>query len=233
MIRQQSITSRRNGETASPSPLCSINLDWNMADMSQVTSSSSSHLKESAFEKQRRLQVELAAADEELKLAASDDSVEEDIVVFETVDTTVISEADMLQLDGQVAREREADLTQCSNPEATAHSNREAVAYADQGSDPFEESSDEEGGDPFFTGSAGDDKYAKLATVASYALIVTDANRRVVTQGSDKDDFRVDYDKLTENLSPGECNFKVYFYFILIICFANYSLFILLYSQSL
>jgi hypothetical protein len=52
-----------------------------MADMSQVTSTSSSHTKESVFEKRRRLQVELAAADEELKIAASDDSVEEDIVV--------------------------------------------------------------------------------------------------------------------------------------------------------
>jgi hypothetical protein len=67
-----------------------------MADMSQVTSSSSSHSKESAFEKRQRLQVELAAADEELKLAASDDSVEKYIVVFETVDTTLVSEADML-----------------------------------------------------------------------------------------------------------------------------------------
>jgi hypothetical protein len=92
--------------------------------------------------------VELAVADEELKLAASDDSVEEDIVVFETVDTTVVSEADMLQLDGQVARGREAELTQHSNPEATAQSNGEAIAYADQVSDTFEESSDEEGGDP-------------------------------------------------------------------------------------
>jgi hypothetical protein len=47
------------------------------------------------------LQVELAAADEELKLAASDDSVEEDIVVSETTDTNGVSEAYMLQLDGQ------------------------------------------------------------------------------------------------------------------------------------
>jgi hypothetical protein len=109
-----------------------------MADMSQATSSSSSHLKESAFEKRRRSQVELAAADEELKLAASDDSVEEDIVVFETVETTVVSEADMLQLDGKVGREREAKLTQHSNTEATSQSNGEDVAYADQGSDPFE-----------------------------------------------------------------------------------------------
>jgi hypothetical protein len=42
-----------------------------------------------------------------------------------------------------------------------------------------------------------------------------------------------DYDKLTENLSPGKCKFKVYFYFILITCFVNYNLFILLYSQSI
>jgi hypothetical protein len=217
MIRQQSITSRRNGETTSRSPLCSINLDRNMADMSQVTSSSSSHSKESAFEKRRRLQVELAADDEELKLAASDDNVEEDIIVSETVDTTGVSQADMLQLDVQVAREREAELTQHSNPQATAQSNGEAVAYADQGSDPFEESSDEEVGDPFFTGFAGDDEDAKLVTVASYELIVADANRHIVTQGSNKDDFRVDYDKLTENLSPGQCKFKVYFYSILII----------------
>jgi hypothetical protein len=74
--------------------------------------------------------VELAAADEELKLAAS-----QDIVVFETVDATVVTEADMLQLDGQVARE--AELTQCSNPEATLQSNGEAVTYANQGSDHF------------------------------------------------------------------------------------------------
>jgi hypothetical protein len=58
MIHQQSITSRRNGETTSRSPLCSINLYWNMADMSQVTSSSSS-----PFENRLRLQVELAAAE--------------------------------------------------------------------------------------------------------------------------------------------------------------------------
>jgi hypothetical protein len=51
----------------------------------------------------------------------------------------------------------------------------------------------------------------------SYELILADTNRRVVTQGSDEDAFRVDYDKLTENLSPGECKFKVYFYFIIII----------------
>jgi hypothetical protein len=159
--------------------------------------------------------------------------VEEESVVFETVDTTVVSESDMLKLDGQVAREREAELTQCSNPEGTAQSNGEAVAYARQGSDPFEESSDEEGRDPFFTGFAGDDEDAELATVANYELIVADANRRVVTQGSDKDAFPVDYDKLTENLSPGECKFKVYFYFILIICFASYNVFILLYSQSI
>jgi hypothetical protein len=177
--------------------------------------------------------VELAAADEELKFAASDDSVEEDIVVSETVDTTGVSEADMLKLDGQVAREREAQLTQHSNPQATSHSNGEAVAYADQGSDPFEESSDEEGGDPFFTGFAGDDEDAELATVASYELIVADANRRIVTQCSNKDAFRVDYGKLMENLSPGQCKFKVYFYSILIICFANYNLFILIYSQSI
>jgi hypothetical protein len=211
MIRQQSITSRRNGETASRSSLCSINLDRNMADMSQVTSTLSSHTKESVFEKRRRLQVELAVADEELKLAASDDSVEEDIVVSETVDTTGVSEADMLQMDGQVAREREAQLTQHSNPQATAQSNGEAVAYADQGSYPFEEASDEEGGDPFFTGCAGDDEDAELATVASYELIVADANRCIVTQGSNKDAFRVDYGKLTENLSPGQCKFKVLF----------------------
>jgi hypothetical protein len=139
-----------------------------MADMSQVTSSSSSHSKESAFEKRQRLQVELAAADEDLKPAASDDSVKKDIIVSEIVDTTGVSEADMLQLDGQVAREREAQLTQHSNPQSTAQSNGEAVAYADQGSDPSEESSDEEGGDPFFTGFAGDDEDAELATVASY-----------------------------------------------------------------
>jgi hypothetical protein len=120
-----------------------------MAEMSQVTLSSSSYSKESASEKRRRLQVELAAADEELKLAASEESVEEEIVVFETVDTTVVTEADMLQLDGQVARDREAQLTQHSNPEATAQSNGEAVTYADQGSDPFKESSDEEAGEPF------------------------------------------------------------------------------------
>jgi hypothetical protein len=58
----------------------------------------------------------------------------------------------MLQLDGQVAREREAQLTQHSNPQATSQSNGEAVAYADQGSDPFEESSDEEGGTHFSLG---------------------------------------------------------------------------------
>jgi hypothetical protein len=77
--------------------------------------------------------VELAAADEELKLATSEDRVEEDIVVFETVNTTVVTEADMLQLDCQVAREIEAQLGQCSNPEATAQSNGEAIAYPDQG----------------------------------------------------------------------------------------------------
>jgi hypothetical protein len=136
-------------------------------------------------------------------------------------------------LDGQVAREREAELAQHSNPQATAQSNREAVAYANQGSDPFEESSNEEGGDPFFSGFAGDDEDAELATVASYELIVADANRRIVTQGSDKDPFRVDYDKLMENLSPGQCNFKVYFYLVLRICFANYNLFILIHSQSI
>jgi hypothetical protein len=75
IIRQQSITSHQNIETTSLSPLCSISLDRNMAEMSQATSSSSSHPKESAFEKRRRLHVELAAADEELKLAASEDSV--------------------------------------------------------------------------------------------------------------------------------------------------------------
>jgi hypothetical protein len=69
-------------------------------------------------------------------------------------------------------------------------------------------------------------------TVASYELIVAEANHRVVTQGSDKDDFLVDYDKLKENMSPGECKFKVYFYLILIICCAHYNLFILIYSQS-
>jgi hypothetical protein len=159
--------------------------------------------------------------------------VEEDIVVSETVDTTGVSEADMLQLDGQVSREREAELTQHSNPQATAQSNGKAVAYADQGSDPFEESSDEDGGDPFFTGFAGDDEDAELATVASYELIVADANRRVVTQGSDKDAFCIDYDKLTENLSPGQCKFKVYFYSILIIFFANYNLFFRIYIQSI
>jgi hypothetical protein len=41
----------------------------------------------------------------------------------------------MLQLNGQVARGREVELTQHSKPEATAQSNREAVAYANQGSD--------------------------------------------------------------------------------------------------
>jgi hypothetical protein len=46
--------------------------------------------------------VELAAADEKLKLAASEDSVEENIVVFETVDTNLVTEAEMLQLDDQV-----------------------------------------------------------------------------------------------------------------------------------
>jgi hypothetical protein len=46
--------------------------------------------------------------------------VEEDIIVFETVYTTVVSESDILQLDGQVATEREAEVTQYSNPEATA-----------------------------------------------------------------------------------------------------------------
>jgi hypothetical protein len=82
--------------------------------------------------------VELATADEELKLAVSEDSVEEDIVVFETVDTTGVTEADMLQLYGQVARGGKAHLTQRSNPEATAQSTGEAVSYATQGSDPFE-----------------------------------------------------------------------------------------------
>jgi hypothetical protein len=149
MIRQQSITSRRNGETTSRSPLYSINLDWNMAEMYQVTLSSSSYSKESAFEKRRCLQVELATADEELKFAASEDSMEEDIAVFETVDTTGVTEADMLQFGGQVAREIEAQLTQRYDPEATAQSNGEAVAYANEGSDPFEESSDEERGEPF------------------------------------------------------------------------------------
>jgi hypothetical protein len=83
------------------------------------------------------LQVELAAADEELKLAASEYRVEENNVVFEKVDTNVVTEADMLQLDCQVAMERETQLGQRSNPEATAQSNGEAVAYANQGSDPF------------------------------------------------------------------------------------------------
>jgi hypothetical protein len=112
---------------------------------------------------------------------------------------------------------REAHLTQHSNPQATAHSNGEAVACADQGSDPFKESSDDEGGDPFFTGFAGDDEDAELATVASYELIVADANRLIVTHGSNKDAFRVDCGKLTENLPPGQCKFKVLFGSILVI----------------
>jgi hypothetical protein len=70
-------------------------------------------------------------------------------------------------------------------------------------------------------------------TISSYELILADTNHCVATQGSEKDDFCVDYDKLTENLSPGKYKFKVYFYFILIICFANFNLFILLYSQSI
>jgi hypothetical protein len=160
-----------------------------MVEMSQVTSSSSSHPKESAFEKRRRLHVELAAADEELKLAASEDSVEEDIFVFETVDTTGVTEADMLQLDGQATREREAQLTQHSNPEATAQSNGEAVAYANQGSDHLQESSDEEGGDPLFTVFSADGEDAEQANIASYELIMVDINRRVATQASEKDDF--------------------------------------------
>jgi hypothetical protein len=66
----------------------------------------------------------------------------------------------MLQLDYQVARDREAQLVQRSNPEATVQSNGEAIAYADQGSYTFEESSDGEGGYPFFTGFSGDDEDA-------------------------------------------------------------------------
>jgi hypothetical protein len=104
--------------------------------------------------------VEIAAVDDELKFATSEDSVEDDIVVFETVDTTVVTEADMLQLDGQVAREIYAHLTQRPNPEVTAQSKGEAITYTDQGSDHFKESYDEEGGDPFFTGFAADDEDA-------------------------------------------------------------------------
>jgi succinate dehydrogenase hydrophobic anchor subunit len=48
---------------------------------------------------------------------------------------------------------------------------------------------------------------------------MTDTNRRVVMQGSDKDAFRVDYDKLMENLSPGECKFKIFFFSFLIYAF--------------
>jgi hypothetical protein len=75
--------------------------------------------------------------------------VEEEIVLYEVVDTTWVTEADILQLDVQVTREREAQVTQRSNPEDTSQSNGEAVAYANQGSDPFEEYSDEAGGYPF------------------------------------------------------------------------------------
>jgi hypothetical protein len=128
------------------------------------------------------LQEELAADDEEFKLTASEDRVDKYIVVFETVDTTVVTEADMQQLECQVAREIEAQLSQHSNSEATAQSNGEAVAYTNQGSDPFEESYVEEGRYPFFTGFAADDEDAELATIASYELIMADTNRRVVTQ---------------------------------------------------